>query len=128
MEKTCSYSLIHERSYEVNHIKIKAIIVENSVAPLFCICFKIQRSLKRQSTNTYIQFLLPAHIHILLKTDHFKEIFLRSSRKKCIYMMSLIPSSEPETYVLTEAQYFTHIFSTEKFFIPGRGSEELNRT
>lgn len=41
MEKTCSYSLIHERSYEVNHIKIKAVAVENSVASLFCICLKI---------------------------------------------------------------------------------------
>lgn len=35
MEKTCSYSLIHERSYEVNHIKNLAVVEENSVTSLF---------------------------------------------------------------------------------------------
>lgn len=41
--------------------------------------------------------------------DGFKETFLHSRTKKCIYTMSLVPSLEPEMHILTEAPNFTHI-------------------
>lgn len=76
MEKTCSYSLIHGRSYEVNHIKIKLLLWKTVLFLCFELVLKSSVLLKNRS-QIYI-FTASTYTHFTqngsLQRNHFRKL------------------------------------------------------